>query len=114
MSKDSTVALSRKDDVAIVSIAGDVTPVTGEAVENAYRQASAAGARKILLRFDGENYINSGGIAILIGITAESRAAGQVIRVTGLSEHFRKIFTMVGLSKYAQIFLTEEEALRGF
>ena len=114
MSKDIEVALSQKDDVSIISIAGDVTPVTGEAIENAYRQASAAGARKILLRFNGENYINSGGIAILIGITAESRAAGQVIRVAGLSDHFRKIFAMVGLSKYAQIFLTEEEALRDF
>ena len=114
MSKDIEVALSQKDEVSIISIVGDVTPVTGEAVENAYRQASAAGARKILLRFNGENYINSGGIAILIGITAESRAAGQTIRVTGLSEHFRKIFTMVGLSKYAQVFLSEEEALRGF
>jgi anti-anti-sigma factor len=114
MSKDIEVALSQKGDVSVISIAGDVTPVTGEAIENAYRQASAAGARKILLRFNGENYINSGGIAILIGITAESRAAGQVIRIAGLSDHFRKIFAMVGLSKYAQIFLSEEEALRGF
>jgi anti-anti-sigma factor len=114
MSKDIEVAVSQKNDVSVLSIRGDVTPITGEAIENAYRQASAAGARKILLRFNGENYINSGGIAILIGITAESRAAGQVIRIAGLSDHFRKIFAMVGLSKYAQIFLSEEEALRGF
>jgi anti-anti-sigma factor len=114
MSKDIEVTLSQKDDVWILSIVGDVTPLTGEAVEEAYRKAAAGGARKILLRFNGENYINSGGIAILIGITAESRAAGQAIRITGLSDHFRKIFSMVGLSKYAQVFLTEEEALRGF
>lgn len=114
MSKDIEVSLAEKGDVSILSIAGDVTPVTGEVIEAAYRKAAAAGARKILLLFNGENYINSGGIAILIGITAESRAAGQVIRVAGLSEHFRKIFTMVGLAKYAQIFLSEEDALRGF
>ena len=114
MSKDVEVTLSQKGDVSILAIAGDVTPSTGEIIETAYRKAAAAGAVKFLLRFNGENYINSGGIAILIGITAESRAAGQVIRVTGLSEHFRKIFSMVGLTKYAQVFLSEEEALRGF
>ena len=114
MSKDIEVKLSQKGDVSILAIAGDVTPITGEIIEAAYRQAAAAGAKKFLLHFNGENYINSGGIAILIGITAESRAAGQVIRVTGLSDHFRKIFAMVGLTKYAQVFLSEEEALRGF
>jgi anti-anti-sigma factor len=114
MSKDIEVALSLKGDVSILAIAGDVTPVTGEVIEASYRKATAAGAKKILLLFNGENYINSGGIAILIGITAESRAAGQVIRITGLSDHFRKIFAMVGLTKYAQVFLSEEEALRGF
>ena len=114
MSKDIEVSFSQKSDVSILAIAGDVTPVTGEVIEAAYKKASAAGARKFLLLFNGENYINSGGIAILIGITAESRAAGQVIRVAGLSDHFRKIFAMVGLTKYAQVFLSEEEALRGF
>ena len=114
MSKDIAVTLSLKGDVSILTIAGDVTPITGEVIEAAYRQASVAGARKILLLFNGENYINSGGIAILIGITAESRAAGQVVRVTGLSDHFRKIFAMVGLTKYAKVFLSEQEALDGF
>ena len=94
MSKDITVNTAVKGDVRIISIQGDVTAVTGEKIEEAYRRADGEGAEKIILLFDGDNYINSGGIAILIGIAAESRKKEQAIRMTGLSEHFQKIFSM--------------------
>ena len=67
MSKDITVSTTLKGDVHVISIGGDVTAVTGEKIEEAYRQADGEDAKKVLLLFDGENYINSGGIAILIG-----------------------------------------------
>jgi len=114
MNKDIQVSISQKDDVSILQIKGDVTAVTGETIEAAYQKVSAAGAKKILLYFDKDGYINSGGIAILIGIASESRKNGQIIRVTGLSGHFQKIFNMVGLTKYTEIFQTEELALKDF
>ena len=67
-----------------------------------------------LFHFDKDGYINSGGIAILIGIASESRKNEQTIRMTGLSSHFQKIFNMVGLTKYTEIFPTEELALKEF
>jgi anti-anti-sigma factor len=114
MGKDIDIGLSRQGEVAVISIRGDVTPLTGELVEEAYRKATAEGTTRILLLFDGENYINSGGIAILIGIASESRKAGQTVRIAGLSDHFTKIFTMVGLAKYAAVFPSAEAALADF
>ena len=114
MNKDIQVSISQKDDVSILHIKGDVTTVTGETIEEAYQKVSTGGAQKILLYFDKEGYINSGGIAILIGIASESRKNGQTIRMTGLSGHFQKIFNMVGLTKYTEIFPTEELALKDF
>ena len=115
MSKDAVEIATRKiGDVAIVDIKGDVTSVTACSIEEAYHELSAAGEKKILLCFVEEDYINSGGLAILIGMVSESKSEGQVIRVTGLSEHFVKIFDMVGLSRYTEIFPSEEEALEGF
>jgi anti-anti-sigma factor len=98
----------------VVAIQGDLTAVTGGSVEEAYQGMTRDGVRKILFLFGKECYINSGGIAILIGIASASRKNGQAIRVAGLSEHFRKIFHMMGLTKYVAIFPTEEEALDGF
>jgi hypothetical protein len=34
--------------------------------------------------------------------------------VSGLSQHFQKIFRMVGLAQYAEIYQNEDEALVGF
>jgi anti-anti-sigma factor len=114
MNKDIEISLSNKNDVSIIHISGDVTVNTGEAIEDAYQKVSSDGAKKILLYFDKESYINSGGIAILIGIVSESRTKDQKIRTTGLSEHFQKIFHMVGLTKYTEIFPTEDSALKDF
>ena len=114
MNKDIQVSISRKDDVSILNIKGDVTANSGVAIEEAYQKVSSDGAKKILLYFDKDGYINSGGIAILIGIASESRKKEQKIRMTGLSSHFQKIFDMVGLTKYTAIFPTEELALKDF
>jgi len=114
MNKDIQVSISSKNDVSILNIKGDVTAITGETIEDAYQKVTTAGAKRILLCFDKDGYINSGGIAILIGVASESRKKEQKIRITGLSSHFQKIFDMVGLTKYTQIFLTEELALKDF
>lgn len=114
MSQDKAVAIRVKGDVSIIDVPGDVTAVTGEPIEEAYKQVSLAGARKLLFRFNEASYINSGGIAVLIGIVSESTKKGQTIRLTGLSSHFQKIFAMVGLTKYAQIRPSEEAALADF
>jgi len=114
MNKDIQVSISQKVDVSILQIEGDVTAITGESIEEAYQKVTTAGARKILLYFDKDGYINSGGIAILIGIASESRKNGQTVRMTGLSDHFQKILNMVGLTKYTEIFPTEELALKDF
>ena len=91
-----------------------MTAVTGGSIEKAYEGMTRDGVRKILFLFDKDCYINSGGIAILIGIASASRKSGQSIRVAGLSNHFQKIFHMMGLTKYVAIFPTEEAALKDF
>jgi anti-anti-sigma factor len=114
MSNDIEVSVRNAGDVAIIDIHGDVTAITGEAIEEAYQQVSADGVKKILLAFAPTCYINSGGIAILIGMASESQENEQSIRLTGLSEHFHKIFDMVGLTRYTDIFPSEAAALEGF
>jgi len=61
MNKDIQVSISQKNDVSILQIKGDVTAITGEPIEAAYQKVTTAGAKKILLYFDKDGYINSGG-----------------------------------------------------
>lgn len=114
MSNGNEPSVRVKNDVSIIDVKGDVTANTAGPIENAYKQVTVAGSKKILLCFARDSYINSGGIAVLIAIVSESRKRGQVVRMTGLSAHFQKIFDMVGLSKYARIFPSEDAALLDF
>ena len=77
MSKDIKVSTSHKGDIAVISIQGDVTAMTGEIIGNAYESADVSNSPKILLQFDKNCYINSGGLASLIDIASEGRKKQQ-------------------------------------
>jgi len=114
MSKDIQVSTSLKEDIAVISIQGDVTAVTGEVIGNAYGNSDIANSSKLLLQFDKDCYINSGGLASLINIASEGRKNHQKIHAYGLSEHFQKIFHMIGLTRCIPVFTSEEAALENF
>jgi anti-anti-sigma factor len=95
----------------IIDLAGDVTTFAEEAINQAYQEASSNGAQNIIFQFREHDYINSAGIAILIGILTEARKRDQRLLMTGLSSHFQKIFRMVGLTQYADLYLSLDEAL---
>ena len=109
-----TVSTRERDGVAIIDLVGDVTTFAEEKINTAYRDVTNKGARFVLLNFRQNDYINSAGIAILIGIVTEVNRNNQKLAVSGLSQHFQKIFRMVGLAQYAEIYQDEEEALGGF
>ena len=114
MSKDIKVSISQLNDIIVIDIQGDITAVTGEVVQETYITDSIADDSSILLRFAKDCYINSGGLAFLIDIASEGRKKGQKIVATGLSDHFQKIFHMVGLTRCISVFATEEEAMKDF
>lgn len=106
-----TVSIRQREGVAIVDLMGDVTTFAEEKINNAYREVTNQGARHILLNFRQNDYINSAGIAILIGIVTEVNRNSQKLAFSGLSQHFQKIFRMVGLAQYAEIYQSEDEAI---
>lgn len=114
MNKDIKVSTSCEDDVAFIDITGDVTAVTGEVIKDAYDNDNVSNSSRILLRFAKDCYINSGGLAFLIDIASEGRKKEQKIAATGLSDHFQKIFHMVGLTRCISVHASEEDALKEF
>jgi anti-anti-sigma factor len=111
MTQNQEVNTRLKGEVSIIDIRGEVTAASGRPIEEAYLGLTAAGAQKLLFVFSADCYINSGGIAVLIGILAECKKKVQVVRMTGLTPHFQKVFSMVGLTKYAPIDASEDMAI---
>lgn len=99
------------NSVAILAFAGDISSVSKDAVLGAYHGLNGSASR-VLLDFTGVDYINSSGIAIIIQMLLEAGKAGtQTIGIFGLSPHFQKVFTMVGINKYAALHKDEVTAL---
>lgn len=111
MSDEIIATVEQRERMAIIHLAGDVTTFAEETIQQAYREATEPGSKVIALNFRDTDYINSAGIAILIGIVTQARRAGQRVLVAGLSSHFQKIFSMVGLAQYAEIYRTLDDAL---
>lgn len=111
MSEDVQVSLRWDADTAIIDLAGDITSFAEKSISQVYQSASGDGAVNLVFNFRENDYINSAGIAILIGVVTEARKHNQNLIMTGLSSHFQKIFRMVGLTQYADLYPTVEEAL---
>ena len=105
------ISLETHGDVTVLDISGDITAFSESYLSDAYGSSTEAGAKRLLLKIDNDAYINSGGIAVLIQILAQTKRNGQTIGITGVSEHFKKIFNMVGITKFASIFDSVDLAL---
>jgi anti-anti-sigma factor len=97
--------------VTVLRFEGDIASTSKDAVLGAYQALPKATAKLILLDFTKVDYINSSGIALVIQLLIEASNSGQKVYAFGLSGHFTKVFTMVGITKYAQLFANEGEAL---
>ena len=111
MEQQTEIALETVGDVTLFDVKGDVTALSEPFLNEAYETVKAQGVSKILLRFNKDAYINSGGIALLIQVLAETQKNNQKAAITGLSDHFNKIFNMVGITKFARIYNTLDDAL---
>jgi len=90
---------------------GDISSASKEAIVDTYQSLDKASNKHILLDFKGVEYLNSSGIALVIQVLMEANKSGQTIAICGLTPHFTKVFTMVGITKYASLYPDEAAAL---
>jgi anti-anti-sigma factor len=95
----------------ILRFEGDIASTSKDAVLGAYQALPKATTKLILLDFTKVDYINSSGIALVIQLMIEASNSDQKVYAFGLSAHFTKVFTMVGITKYAQLFADQDAAL---
>ena len=113
MKENTDIKLLLQGDAAIMNIRGDITSYSESILKAAYRQTLDQDARKVILKIEKSAYINSGGIALIIQTLYQTKENKQIAAIAGVSEHFKKIFDMVGITKFAEIYDTVEDALEG-
>ena len=94
--------------ITVMRFTGDISSTSRSAVLGSY--AGIDKSLPVLLDFSKVDYINSSGIALVIQMLMEANKIGQKVAAFGLTPHFQKVFTMVGIAKYASIFPDEASA----
>ena len=99
--------------VTVLRFAGDITSTSQAAVLGTY-QGLPSTAKNILIDFSKVEYLNSSGIALVIQLMIAASKKGQIIQTFGLTPHFQKVFTMVGITKYTRLHPDEQTACAAF
>ena len=98
------------DAVSIV-ISGDVTAACEQDLMSAHEQATDAGAHLVVLDFSGMEYMNSGGIGMLVTLLVRGQRRQQRLAAVGLTDHYRQIFELTRLDEAIGLFTTTDLAL---
>jgi anti-sigma B factor antagonist len=99
------------DAVAILDIQGEITAASEDALGDAYAEAAEDRTRAVILNFSGLEYMNSGGIGLLVTILVRANRAKQKLLAFGLTEHYAQIFELTRLDEAIGIYDTEAEAV---
>lgn len=105
------VAVRRVSCAAIIDLRGEIDARAEEPLHAGFDQAMSSAPRMIVLNFRDVGYINSTGIALVVGLLAKARQAQCRLVACCLSEYYTEIFQITRLADFIQLFADETSAL---
>jgi len=100
-----------EDGRVVIDMQGEINAQADQALSLAYTEADSHDPEVIVLNFSEVDYINSTGIALIVGLLARARKVHRRLVVYGLSNHYVQIFQITRLSDFMDIFQDEASAL---
>ena len=97
--------------IRVIDIDGEVTAFSERVLMDAFAEASGEGVRAVILNFEGLQYMNSGGIGLLVTVLIRANRAGQQLLAYGLNEHYRQILSLTRLDEAIGVHADEESAV---
>lgn len=95
----------------VLDIAGDMSASSEDALMAAYTAACGAATKGVVLNFDNLDFLNSGGIGLLVTLLVRAHRQGRTVGACGLSSHYREVFELTRLDEAISIHPTEAQAL---
>ena len=97
--------------VVVLDLSGDLRGDAREDLEAAYTDAADREPQSVVLNLTDVDYMDSTGIALLVGLLARTRRDGRDLSAYGLSDHYREIFAITRLSEFIRIYDDEPSAV---
>ncbi len=83
--------VNQEHEVAVITLHGDIGAASEHALNSAYGEAARQNPDAIQLDFADVGYINSAGIALLVGLMAQARKSSRRFLVQNLKPHYRDL-----------------------
>jgi anti-anti-sigma factor len=100
-------------DAAIIDLHGEINANAEAGLNGAYAEAVQGRPDRLLLNFGDVDYINSTGIALIVGLLAQARKARIALVTYGLNAHYQEIFKITRLADFMGMVDDEASALAG-
>jgi anti-anti-sigma factor len=100
------------DGVRVIDIKGEITSFAEAEIAAAHEEAGK-NAHAVILNFEGLDYMNSGGIGLLVTTLIRAQRSGHALRAYGLSDHYRQIFSLTRLDEAIGLYEDEASAVAG-
>ena len=107
----TTIDRSTMGDTAVLRITGDVTSASEAELTGAFAASLDDGARAVVLDFGAMEYMNSGGIGLLVTLLVRAQRAGARLLAIGLSAHYREILSLTRIDEAIEILPDEAAAM---
>src|SRR6266511_4953113 len=85
-------SVRQRAGATVVDLHGQIDMAADGPLAAAYAEAAGLGPGAIVLNFEEVDYINSTGIALIVGLLARARKERRAIGACGLTDHYREIF----------------------
>jgi anti-anti-sigma factor len=105
-----SVEVRLEEGIAVLDLVGEINGFAEGALNAAYAEAEAKDPETVLLNFERVDYINSTGIALIVGLLARARASKRRLLACNMSEHYVEIFNITRLSDFISVLPDEESA----
>ena len=99
------------NEARIVDVRGEITAASEDALMDAFARAGGDGVRAVILNFSELEYMNSGGIGLLVTLLVRANRTKQKLLAFGLNEHYTQIFELTRLDEAIGIYGSEADAL---
>jgi anti-sigma B factor antagonist len=103
------VALRQDGLLGLLDFPRDVTAQTRETAYSAYNELARSKAKVVAFNFSTTDYMNSAGIGLIINLVEDATQSGRKVFAYGLGSHYRKLFSMVGLTERIVLVADENE-----
>ncbi len=106
------VRIRRAGDAAcIVEVHGEITAASEKPLMDAYTEAAGSQTKAVIIDFKALEYMNSGGIGLLVTLLVRANRQKQRLFAYGLNEHYRQIFELTRLDEAIGIYADEAAAV---